>query len=477
MNSPRSDGFRGSRTCSSKIIYDHCVKQTSALVMISATGAAAAGFLVTQDVVIPLVIFLVGITVIGTQMVSGWWRRACVLTILAMGIGASHIGWAVQIGSVAKLAALGLLTLATLLTTRSIPQGWAGRTHKLTIATLWMVLGLAAASIIWSESRGETVAQVMAFLAFVYILHRTSTTRWRDRQIFAGDMGIVYWSAFALLFVGAVLAIVGFPDAVSAYSGRHQGIFSNPNRLGLISALTGALGIGWATHNRSPIIWISLLLPLSQVILSQSRTAIIATGIVFMWAIVRGRMKNILVLGYLALTIWVGAIAFSWRPLDGYFDRFFSMDGGDVLNNRTLAWNDVLSSVAAHPLGVGWAATPDTLEQWGREGITSGLTSVHNSYLQLIFELGWAGVLPVLLIIALLIRVSVGQQTGLGIGLRSVALTGLIVQITESAIFGLGQPYPYIFWLAVVGATIYPAVSRPKEEVEDTELQVSVSQK
>lgn len=425
---------------------------------------ASAGFLVTQNFVISAVILAAASVFIVAQLVSDWWRRLFVFTIIAMGAGSSHIGWAVQIGGIAKLAGLVLLALVTMLTTRSVTAKWAGKTHKLAIAILWLTFALASLSIVWSHSRLETATQAVAFLAFVYILHRSSTTRWTDKHTLIGDIGTAYWAAFALLLAGAVLALVGFPDAISEYSGRHQGIFGNPNRLGLIAAVSVGLGLGWAIHKRNAVVWVSILIPLSQVILSQSRTSIIAVTIAMLWVVFRSGLKNVIVVSYLSVTSLLVALAFSWRPLEGYFERFSATDGGDVLNSRTLAWRDVQQSLSENPLGVGWAASQSTLEQWSLGGMASGLNSVHNSYLQMIFELGLIGIIPVALILGLLVRVSTMKQTGLGIGLGAVALTGTLVQITESAIFGLGQPYPYLFWLAVIAATVYqPEPSRDRD--------------
>lgn len=421
-----------------------------------------------------------GIAIGFSRLLPDWWRRAYILTILAMGAGASHISGVVQIGSLAKMGALGLLVLTTFLTTRNMQGEWGSRLHKFTITSLWGTVAVAIASIVWSEARTETIPQAATFAAFVYILHRTSTTRWRDRTILAGDIGAAYWSAFALLSIGAVLAVGGFPEAVSSFSGRHQGIFNNPNLLGMIAAITAAIGIGWAAHKRSLIVWVSLIIPVSQVILSESRTAIIATAVAIIWALLRSGVKSIIAIVYAGVTLTLTAMAVNWRPQGERFERFASQEGTGLLNSRTLAWEDVIAQLASNPVGIGWAATTDVLNSFRSYGIGSGLNSIHNSYLQIIYELGWIGIIPVVLIVLTLLRAIFVKGAGLTIGLTATALTGAIVQFTESAIFGIGQPYPYLFWFAVVAATVYPAVSQPKKEKQedvDAELRVLVSQK
>lgn len=221
------------------------------LIVLGAIAAASIGFLATQSFLISAAILGVGLAFVGLQRIPDWWRRAYIFTIFATGAGASHVAGVSQFGSVAKLLALGLLALATFVSTSSVNPVWAGKTHRTLISTLWLTVGLAAASIIWSESRIDTATQVLAFIAFVYVLHRTSTTRWKDKAVLIGDIGAAYWASFILLLAGAGLAFVGFPGAVSDYSGRHLGIFNNPNLLGMISALTFALGMGWAIHKRT----------------------------------------------------------------------------------------------------------------------------------------------------------------------------------------------------------------------------------
>lgn len=440
------------------MIYALCVKQNALWMASGAIAIVGLTLFATQQPYIFIaglgVAFIVGIF----RMVPGWWRRAYVLTILAMGAGASHISGVAQIGALAKILAIGFLLVATFLTTRHGHSMWASSLHKFVMTSLWLTAGLAILSAVWSESRAETVSQAALFVGFVYILHRVGTVRWQDRKTLAGDIGAAYWSTFVLLAVGAVLALVGFPEAISSYSGRHQGIFNNPNLLGMIAALAVCLGIGWAVHKRSILTWVSLVIPISQVILSESRTVIIATAVGIIWVVIRRGLKHVFGLGYLALTVVVAAVAFGWRISEDQFDRFTAMEGGDLLNGRSLAWSDVISYVAVNPLGIGWSATTDILTSWKSVGIGAGLSSVHNSYLQLIYELGWMGAVPVAMIVIALIGVVFRPSvSGLSAGLVAATMAGMLIQFTESAIFGMGQPYPYLFWFAVVAATMTPS--------------------
>lgn len=95
------------------------------------------------------------------------------------------------------------------------------------------------------------------------------------------------------------------------------------------------------------------------------------------------------------------------------------------------------------------------LASYRTAGIGAGLSSVHNSYLQVIYELGWLGVIPVALVAMSLIRVSfMRSDSGIAAGLIAMVLSGTVIQFTESAIFGVGQPYPYVFWFAVLACIL-----------------------
>lgn len=395
---------------------------------------------------------------------GGCWRRSYILTIVSMGAGASHITAIAPFGNLAKVLALAVLTMATFLSTRNQESRWGGNLHRIAVFSLWITATIALASILWSSSRLETLVQSLIFVAFVYILHETSTVRWKNRNVLYDDIRAGYFAALFLLLLGMILATVGFPEAVSSFSGRHQGIFNNPNLLGMISALTAALGLGVASHQRSWILWLSITIPVSQVILSESRTSMIALAIAIIWVIARKGPKTIVFSALISGAIFTATWNAASKALFEVFDRFLSADGTAPLNSRTLAWTQSLDYLSSNPMGVGWAATTALLDSYREDGIGSGLSSIHNSYLQIIFELGWIALIPLALINVLLIGTLVKvRPSGLNFGLVALTLAGAVIQFTESAIFGIGQPYPYLFWFGLIAALTFPQeANRPQ---------------
>lgn len=444
------------------------------IVLILTTGIILTAVLaIVYAPIIALVIALMGMSVIALILVKGWWRRAYVGTLLAMAIGASHIDALSRLGDLAKAGAVGLLVLATFLTTRDQEASWQNLSHRVTLWMLWTVASLAGISLLWSEARATSVTQTAIFIAFVYVLHRVSTTRWQNTSVLAKDIGTAYWTSTSLLAVGGLLAAGGFPGAISEFSGRYQGIFTNPNLLGLIAAITLVLGIGWALHKRSPMIWVSLIIPASQVILSESRTSMIAAAVAIIWVTISGSVVRTIVAVFTALTVTVFIQAFRIDLWGESLDRFTAMEGGDLFNARTTGWEYVFTYVGENPLGVGWAATTDALAAFNAAGIGPGLSSIHNSYLQLIYELGWLGLVPALFVLALFIHVAFARNTlGIQTGLIATAIAGAIIHFAESTMFGVGQPYPYLFWFAIVAAIVsFDSPIRPTISAEDVAIQ------
>jgi O-antigen ligase len=81
---------------------------------------------------------------------------------------------------------------------------------------------------------------------------------------------------------------------------------------------------------------------------------------------------------------------------------------------------------------------------------------VHNSYLQLLLELGLAAVAPLALLLLAVGRVALRAPVRRAdSGLVWLVVTGLLIQVTESAIFGTGQTYPYVFWFVVAGVLLH----------------------
>lgn len=412
-------------------------------------GTALATVLVTLVAIWnPLIVVALSAIVIGLIIltrIQGLWRRSFVVALVTLFAGSSSIEALASVGSVAKIGGVALLAIATVVTTRG-RQAYQNRTHAALVRSLWLIVVFAGASVVWSQSKTDTIFDGMTFLVLVFVAHRISTTRWSDKNLVAGDIATWYWVSMAFLATGGVGAIVGL-EGTTRPGGRHQWLFNNPNMLGLMAAITLTIGIGIALHYKRPVIWISLLIPTLGVVMSQSRTAMLAVAIGVAWVSLR---QGAIGIARLAILATIGFFILQGTQAFGRFDAY----GDNELSNRTLVWGETWSIIKDGPLGVGWAASPTVLEHLFLLGNTkTGLFNVHNSYFQFVLELGWAGIVPLAILLVVVATVLLRSSvTGLGAGLVATVMTGIALQITESVIFGVGSPYPWMYWLIVVAA-------------------------
>jgi O-antigen ligase len=425
-------------------------------------AAAIAGILGSLQ---PLVLAVVGgVAIILVVLLRlDWWQRFYTLTLVLMVGATSNIALLLTVSNYGRYAAAAALLGVTWLTTRKTPPVIQSRLHSRLLVTLWLTVALAAASIVWSVDRMQSALQVIALGILVGLVHLLSTRRWTDRALMAQDFRVMFNVLTAVFLACLAAAALHLPGAI-AYGGtadtvgRFQGIFNNPNMLALLSAIS--IPLGWGVFREKPnLLRFVLLLPAAaNLLLTESRTAIIATATALVWLIFRAGAVSITKFAFAGLAVAVALLSTGLNPFGKTLSRFGTMEGGDLLNTRGDAWASAISLVQREPLGYGWQAGRQLFESLqGTADFTFTRTSVHNSYLQFVLELGILGILPLAyLSITLLILVVRGRIQGVEAGFVGVILSGLIVQITESAIFGTGQAYPYVFWLAVAAAvTLY----------------------
>lgn len=393
-----------------------------------------------------------------------WWQRAYSLTLLLMIGATSTIAPLVSASSYLRYAAAALLLGVTWLVTRKTRPVYWSKLHKHTIGALWFITALAASSIIWSVDRFQSAQQVVAMIILVGLVHLLSSRRWTDRALMVKDFAVTS-SILTLAFLASLAAIaLGLPGA-KAYGGtldtvgRFQGIFNNPNMLALLSAISIPLAWGLFKEGRRLLGATGVLSAGATLLLAESRTAIIAAAVAIVWIILRSGILTTLKFAYAALVGAVVLLATGLNPFASGLSRFGELEGGDVLNTRGDAWSSAVELVQKNPLGYGWQAGRQLFESLhGNADFTFTRTSVHNSYLQALLELGVLVILPLAyLVLATFFLIAVrGKMRGIEAGLVGVVAAGAIIQIAESAIFGTGQPYPYVFWFAIAAAlTVY----------------------
>jgi len=384
-----------------------------------------------------------------------WWQRFFTIALLLL-IGAmSRLDAIFVFTDYGRFAGVALLLAATLVGAHRF------QSVRLTTPKRWLLTGLygtlilAAASVLWSVSPGESLRQLAVFAMLPIIIHSLMKYRWAEPNNVRADLRVAVHVLTVVFVAGLALQYSGILPAPGV---RHYGIFANPNSVAAI----GALGffLAWAVFAEKPSPWRAapVIIALSCVILSESRTSFLAIAAGALFIAFRSTLTVRLGAAYASL---VAAILLVWtgiNPLQSVIDRF-SPEGGDLLSTRDIAWTTAIDLTNAQPLGYGWRAGEVVFAKLYEQGGFSFLAeSVHNSYLQYLLELGWLGILPLtILVVTVLALAYTAPRTGFGSGLAGLMVAGLVVKVAESVMFGMGSAYPYLFWFAVAAAACMSA--------------------
>jgi O-antigen ligase len=292
----------------------------------------------------------------------------------------------------------------------------------------------------------------------VVVVHGVLARRWSTGEDALADLAVAY-RVLALAAVASFVAVLaGLPGAVNPFTGRSHGIYNNPNMMGMLGVMGFLIGLALLYRKVSWLRLASVAALGGSVLMSQSRTALLAVAVALVWLLLaRTRAKHTVVLiyfGSLAALTWAFMRELVRAPLPtpdlSVFGRFDATTEGGALNGRDAIWVVVLDLWRDSPiLGTGYGTapivTPQVLTEFavGRE-----LTSAHNGYLQWLLETGALGavLLSIALISALRSALMVGRSSWAS-ALGGAVLAGLLIQAGESALLGTGQPFPYLFWL------------------------------
>lgn len=423
----------------------------AAVVAVALVTAAVPDVLVAAG----LALLLVGLHV--GRGLDGWQRLLALLMVLLI-CASSHVPVLRSLSFYPRYVAVAaLVAWAYFAADRS--GGRLDRWTRLLVAALWGAAGLAVLSSVWSAFRLHTLQQGLALTLLAALVHVLVTRRWSDRTMVARDLGVVYVMLSLSLVASLGYGLAGGAAAEVAHSHRFQGIYANPNTLGMIAALT--IPLGWALHRRSRphLLLLGVGPALVALVLSESRTALVAVLLGAAWLVARQGVRRMARLAAVGAVTLAGAYAFNVLPLVTGWSwvrepaaRFTDQADVDFTSNRIPTWQAAIELWQTRPaLGFGYASGFQLFDRVRQEGMFDiGVNLVHNSQLQWLLELGVAGLAPLLLLILVtlraLLRATLDQVNQ---GLVWLVATGLLIQVTESAMFGTGQPYPYVFWLAV----------------------------
>ena len=368
-------------------------------------------------------------------------RFSLALVLVSTMGAASTLGVPPSVWLIARALSILTLWIQVLHSTRNTRPTSTGASRR--VFTFLYLIGIfAAMSVVFSQERLETLFSAATLLVFVSAVERLSTRRWSHRSVMLGDLQLIFVLVTAFLTVGVLAHYVGLLPV--PYGGRFQGYFNNPNMAAQISVLAGL--IGWGLFRELGGVWrVCLIVPsVATLLLSQSRASLAAAGLAVFWILARSGWKGIIAALALVLTTGIAIWIFGTVWVTSITQRFGDQAGGDSLSGRTYIWRDALGLIRDKPLGSGWATTPTLARSMG------GYSSFHSGFIQVAVEGGVFALLFLTLVYVALLPVVLRVPTrGFAAGVSSLAIAGFIITFSESGLFGLGQPFPYLYWFGI----------------------------
>lgn len=397
-------------------------------------------------------------------------RGALALLLISLLGAASTIPFWNYASTVARPLMLLLFALVTFHVTRKIDPVYSVGGRIVFTLLNWLLL-LATFTVVWSIDRIETATTIFGLAALLFVVQRSSSRRWRDRGVLAGDLKTIVWVISTVLFLGVVTESLGV--TFQSTSGRFQGLLNNPNIAAQIAALT--LAIGWGVY-REQGGWPNLLMLLPSsltIVLTETRTTFIAIGVALMWLLAKKGKKGILIGLGVSVPIALLIYTFGLGPLRGTWERFGEASPhGDSFSGRTFIWSSGFDLIRSMPYGTGWGSNTAVAEKLG------GFENYHNSFIHTAVE---GGVMAPLLLVSIYLTIFFVllrlPTLGLNSGIHSAIVLGIVVQFMESGVFGVGQPFPYLFWFSIGGAIALDGANGEKGNISLRQKEIGCATK
>jgi O-antigen ligase len=349
-------------------------------------------------------------------------------------------------------------------------RGWVMARHTTPLKELapacWPFLAYlvyAAVSVVWAMEPDVSARRLILQLLFLSAIALTIVTI-KDRQRVLSDITIIL---FATAILNLIAVVVRPPTPIG-----HAGIYGQKNVLGYAAALMLLVGASNVLLRQMWFRLIGVFLVLSGlllVVVSQSKTslglAVIAPtlAMTLLWT---GRTFRI-DLGLLTATL-VGMLVLCWLVATQVFeisidDLLYFLLRDSTFSGRIYIWEFVGRYIEQRPvLGHGyngfWSIGPST-PALHQSNFISLLQQAHNGYLDILVELGYAG-LAIFLVGTVLVISAVGRSPGWSFRERllmfSLLLFVLLHNLMESSVFRSA----HLVWLFYVLMAVILASGR-----------------
>lgn len=389
---------------------------------------------------------------------QGMFRLALGLVVVTtLGAASSVEAWSAA-STYGRLAALGLLAIAVL-REPAVPEPPTA-SQRCVLGALVAIAGAATATTLWSIDVTTTLEQIVLLWTMIVIAAVASRRRWRSVDVVVGDVRVMVAVIAVVLLAGLVghaLGIVPLP-----YGGRFQGLLANPNMAAQVGTLAVFLALAVLRGRRSWIALACIAASATTIVLSESRTAIVAVVIGVVWVAALAGARGLVAVVGSGIAAVCAATLLGPGPLQLALGRFGQPTDGDGLSGRSFIWAAGLDAVADRMHGWGWGTSEQVLAAAYRSGATRELAlTFHNSLLQVAVEGGvLAAVLLLVAYAGLVAPMLRMRRSRVASALSGLVVAGIVAQLSESGVFGTGQAFPYLFWFAACALLGLHAASR-----------------
>jgi O-antigen ligase len=421
------------------------------------------------------------------------WRWAVAVSLITSAVRSGGLATHIQLESAAWYALqFGPLAVATLATLRS---GHLGGVPRWPARFLPLLVLCAAVSVVSASDLHQVLLQVALFAAAAVFLLSTYLLRWSDTHIREVDLRCVYWVFVGIHVVGLVGYVAGAPSFAGDFN-RYLGVMSNANYAGMTAALALVLGASskraidavgavplalalWVSGSRGALLGLACAVVVIAVqrrwftrewlarrrldgrrlqdAWHSVRSVLTREGMARVVGAARQRIRRdgtgrklglaiLLVAGVAVALIALSAVtAKDPAGVSGAVGNHFSgRQGGDVTSGRLELYRAMLDRWPEHPVfGSGYRT--GVLNVQLSPTVTLPLQA-HNVYLSVLVELGAIGLLAFgCLLLSVLLA---GRWSH---PLLAAVACALVLELTESAMFGFGGPSALLTWMVLLG--------------------------
>lgn len=306
------------------------------------------------------------------------------------------------------------------------------------LSTLWSIDG------VYTAQRSVSIGLLFSvcFLTF-----------WRYADVYSESYileMILVWISI-LLVLSVVLAPV-LPG--SFIHGRLNGLFDNPNNIGVVAGLAVPLGFSLWLNDHKRLNLFLLIGPLIALLLAGTRSALGGSMVAIMIILIAhfwsrpGRTIFLCCLGVVMLGVLT--------QTDFFIDRVLRQDSILTATTRSQFWRLAEDYIEYRPFhGHGFGSDNSIHEYYGSSIYSLGLRGygVMSSYYGMAVQLGWAFTYLFFFWLWLLaVKCAFRVRDSKIVALGATIVSGLIISVFEPVVSSAGNVFSFLFWLCVMFA-------------------------